>query len=426
MNILVVNYRYFVSGGPERYMFGIIEQLERRGHKVVPFSIAYRENLETPYAKYFAAPIGGPEGAWYKNLKLTHREKLRLAMQVLYNTEAKEKIKRALREERIDLVYALQMVNRLYPSVVDGCHEAGVPVVHRLSDFQYLCANYKFFRDGRVCELCLKGAYYHGVVHRCMKGSLSVSGTRVLSMYFDRLRGTRHRIAAFVAPSRIVIEKMIAGGFDPAKMHHIPTFVDASDKAPDYNPGGYFLYAGAIDPFKGVRVLLEAFATMRGGGSTRLVIAGYSLGDEEERLKAEVQQRAIAGVEFPGFQQGEALAKLYRGARCVVMPTLWYENMPNVVLEAMAYGKPVIGSDLGGVAEVIKDGKDGLLFKPGDAASLRDRLEETAADDGLVRRMGMAAREKVVSEYAPDNHCDRLLAVFDEVARSAAGMRSAS
>jgi glycosyltransferase involved in cell wall biosynthesis len=318
------------------------------------------------------------------------------------------------------------MVNRLYPSVVDGCHEAGVPVVHRLSDFQYLCANYKFFRDGRVCELCLKGAYYHGVVHRCMKGSLSVSGTRVLSMYFDRLRGTRHRIAAFVAPSRIVIEKMIAGGFDPAKMHHIPTFVDASDKAPDYNPGGYFLYAGAIDPFKGVRVLLEAFATMRGGGSTRLVIAGYSLGDEEERLKAEVQRRAIAGVEFPGFQQGEALAKLYRGARCVVMPTLWYENMPNVVLEAMAYGKPVIGSDLGGVAEVIKDGKDGLLFKPGDAASLRDRLEETAADDGLVRRMGMAAREKVVSEYAPDNHCDRLLAVFDEVARSAAGMRSAS
>lgn len=417
MNILVLNYRYFVSGGPERYMFGIMDMLERRGHRVVPFSIAYRENIASDYAKYFADPVGGAEGAWFKNLQLGPLQKLKLAGQVLYNSEAKEKIGRVVREERIDIAYALQIVNRLYPSVVDGCVENGVPVVHRLSDFQYLCANYKFFRDGRVCEKCLHGAYYHGAVHRCMKGSLAVSGTRVLSMYLDRLRGTRRRISAFVAPSRVVLDKMVEGGFPAAKMHHIPTFVSAADKEPAFAPGDYILYAGAIDPFKGVRVLLDAYEAMRHRGNVRLVIAGYSLGDEEDFLKAEVARRGIPNVEFPGFQHGEDLVALYRNARCVVMPTLWYENMPNVVLETMAYGKPVVGSDLGGVAEVIEDGVDGLLFEPGSARALSEQLDRLATDDDFVRSLGTAARAKVERDYAPEGHCDRLLSLFDAVLR---------
>lgn len=415
MNILVLNYRYFVSGGPERYMFGIMNMLERRGHKAIPFSIAYRENIESEFSKYFAAPVGGAEGAWFKNLKLGPIQKLKLAAQVLYNSEAKEKVRRVIREQRIDLAYALQIVNRLYPSVVDGCVESGVPVVHRLSDFQYLCANYKFFRDGHVCEKCLHGAYYHGLVHRCMKGSLAVSGTRVASMYLDRMRGTRNRIAAFVAPSKVVLDKMIAGGFPASKMNHIPTFVDATDKEPAFEPGDYILYAGAIDPFKGVRVLVDAFEAMRHRDKLKLVIAGYSLGDEENYLKQEVSRRRIPNVKFPGFQQGDDLVRLYSGARCVVMPTLWYENMPNVVLETMAYGKPVVGSNLGGVAEVISHGVDGLLFEPGSAPELAEKLDRLAVDDDFVRSLGMAARSKVEREYSPEGHCDRLLSLFDSV-----------
>jgi len=220
---------------------------------------------------------------------------------------------------------------------------------------------------------------------------------------------------AFVTPSKILRDKMIKNGFPAEKFHHIPTFVDSKSKEPGYTLGNYILYVGAIDPFKGVRELLEAFREMKKSRPLKLVIAGYSLGDEEDRLKAEVEKRNIQGVEFPGFKSGEDLAQLYRGALCVVMPSLWYENMPNVVLEAMAYSKPVIGSDLGGVSEMINDGCDGLLFEVGNVEALRTKLELLAEDEDLGRQLGIAARNKIEVQYAPSRHYERLMMVFEHV-----------
>lgn len=415
MNICIINYRYFVSGGPERYMFSIMEKLEEAGHRVVPFSFAYRDSVQTKYAEYFADPPGGPDAAWFKDLKLSPAQKVGMLTQVIYNRDAKAKLKRLLREQEIDLVYGLQIVNTLYPSVVDACVEMGVPIIHRLSDFQYLCANYKFFRDGHICEDCLHGAYYHGVQHTCLKGSLAVSGARVFTMYLDRVRGTRHKIDAFVSPSKIVHDKMIEGGFPRAKMHHIPTFVDVSDKEPVYRAGSYVLYAGAIDPFKGVRELLEAWAMLGDTRDIRLVYAGYSLGDEVDVLQQRIAAEGIADVEFTGFKSGAELTQLYQSALCVVMPTLWYENIPNTVLEAMAYGKPVVGSDLGGVAEIIEHGESGLLSAAGDVAGLSANLRRLIDGREAAERLGRNARRRVESTFSPERHCERLFALMEAV-----------
>ncbi len=414
MNILIMNYRYFVSGGPERYLFGITEQLETKGHTVIPFSFAYSQSKETPYAEYFATPPGGTEGVFFKDLKNSPVQKLKVLGKSIYNFEAKRKVKQLIRDQDIDLVYALQIVNVLYPSVIDACREMGVPVVYRLSDFQFVCPSYKFFRDGRICEDCINGQYYHGFVHKCLKNSYAVSGARVFAMYLDRLRRTRRNVEAFVTPSTILREKMIEGGFPADKLHHIPTFVDVSAREPVYDPGNYILYAGAIDPFKGVWELLDAFAGMKNKQSLRLVMAGYSLGDEQDRLEEEIERRSIANVEFPGFKSDEELAQLYRGARCVAMPTLWYENMPNVVLEAMAYGKPVVGSNHGGVTDMIDDGETGLLFEPGNVNALRDKLEILTQDDDFCRTLGVAARKKVESRFSPARHCATLCALFEQ------------
>jgi len=415
MKILVLNYRYFLSGGPERYMFGIEKLLEERGHKVIPFAINYARNRETPYSRYFASAPVAPGHVFFKDAGLSFVQKLKLMGKATYNFEAKHKVKEAIREQGVDLGYAIQIVNLLYPSVIDACYEMGVPVVCRLSDYQMVCPSYKLFRDGKICEDCIHGRYYRGFLHRCLKGSFAVSGARVFAMYLHRARRTRKKVAAYVTPSKILREKMIEGGFDPAKLFHVPTFADSPAIQPEFALGDYVLYVGRIEPNKGVRVLIEAFSLLDGARPTRLVVAGYSVWDEEEKLRAEVEKRGLRNVEFVGWKNGEELAQLYRSARFVVAPTLWYENLPNVVLEAMCYGKPVVGSDLGGVTEVIDDGRDGLLFEPGNSEELRSKMEQLIDDDSLVRKLGMAARKKMETEFSPEQHCSRLLAIFDRV-----------
>jgi glycosyltransferase involved in cell wall biosynthesis len=164
-----------------------------------------------------------------------------------------------------------------------------------------------------------------------------------------------------------------------------------------------------------VRALIEAFSSLATDKRVPLLIAGYSLWDEEDKLKEKVAREGIDDVHFVGWKDGEELAELYRCARFVVMPTLWYENIPNVILEAMAYGKPVIGSDLGGVSEIIEDGKEGLLFEAGNTEALKSKMERLAADDSLVTDLGAAARDKIREHFTAEKHYGRLIEVFEAV-----------
>lgn len=413
MNILLINYRYFLSGGPERYMFGVEKLLQDAGHKVVPFSFGYAQNKPTPYSKHFARPPMGSDSVLYKEARLSPLTKLKVLGKSLYNFEAARKLRKVIEEENIDVAYVLQAVNTLYPAIVDVCNDMNIPVVYRLSDFQFVCANYKLFRDNKICEDCVGGSYYRGLIHRCLKGSLAVSAARVASMYLDRLRGTRDKVELYVTPSRIVRDKMIEGGFEPWRVMHLSSFIDTREMAPRFEPGDYVLYAGAIEPFKGVRTLIEAFAKLP--KHARLVIAGYSLGDEEALLKEEVARRNLTNITFQGFQAGDAYAELVRHARFVVAPTLWYENIPNAVLEAMAYGKPVVGSDLGGVAEIITHESDGLIVPPGDVDALADAMLSLIDDPARIEMLGKAARHKMDTVYAPKQHLDKLEAIFQIV-----------
>jgi glycosyltransferase involved in cell wall biosynthesis len=415
MKIVLLNYRFFVSGGPERYLFNVMDLLEAHGHQVIPFSFAYSNSRPTAYADDFADPPGGPEAAWYKDLKQDWRTNLRMFGKLIYNFDAKRRLKNLLKREKVDLVYALQMVNTLYPSVVDACVEEGVPLVHRLSDFQYLCGNYKFYRDGKICEDCQTGGYYHCVVHRCMKDSLAVSGLRVLTMYLNRWRGAHKKIAAFITPSRILRQKMLEGGFPDELLHHVPTFTPGVHDE-ETGPGDLFLYAGAIEPCKGVFELVEAYAALAPHQQLPLVFAGYSLGDTESRLREKVVQLGLGDrVEWLGFQSEKELSTLYQRARAVLVPTLWYENMPNVVLEAMAHGRAVIGTRLGGVAEMVEHEETGLLTEPGNVNELCRSLARLADDPETASRFGRGGRLRCQETFGPEAHYARLSGIFDQV-----------
>ncbi|HEU5439179.1 MAG TPA: glycosyltransferase family 4 protein [Ktedonobacterales bacterium] len=427
MKILICNNRYFPSSGPERYLFAMTALLERHGHTVVPFAADYAQTLDTPYRRYFVPPPVDGESIYFKQYKdrLTLRKRLDLTARAAYSPMVRRAAERVIREERIELVYLLNTVNVLSPSVVDAAHALGVPVVMRLSDFNLLCPAYAFLRDGHVCQECL-GGYHHALRHRCLQGSLAVTGARVLAMSIHRALGIYHRVGAFIAPSRYMAEQ-VETHFAPARgrVHHIPSFVDQTlldaladlptptTGAPGASGRPYILFFGRVSPDKGVETLLRAYAGLE--REVDLVIAGDSGDGYRQRMEALAAELGTAGtVRFVGFVSGAPLAELIAGALCVTAPSLWHDNAPMTVYESLAHGKAVVGSNLGGIAEQLEGGC-GLTVPPGDPDALRAALLRLVEEPELRAELERAARSKALNDYAPERHYERVMAVFDTV-----------
>lgn len=415
MKILLVNHRYFVSGGPERYMFSLIELLQSKGLKVIPFSINYSKNKQTEYSKYFISPPVDKDYVYFSDLKLNFYKKLILFGKTIYNFEAKRKIKEVIKKEGIDIVYTLQIVNFLYPSIIDGCKEMDIPVVVRLSDFQLLCPAYTFFRDGEICENC-KSGYYWAIKNRCLKNSYSVSFARVFAMYIHKILRTQEKLNSFVTPSKFLRDKMIEFGMDESKIVWIPTYIDLNSYMPTYEFENYILYVGNILKYKGLEYLIKAFGKIKNG--IKLWIVGISSDGDDERLKRYVEDEGIKGVEFLGFKTGGELKRLYQNSMFVVVPSICYENMPLVILESMAYGKPIIASNIGSIPELIDHGENGLLFEPKNSDDLRKKIQYFLNNPGKIIEMGKKARQKAEERYVSELHYEKLMGVFQKVSGS--------
>ncbi len=416
MRLIICNKYYFETGGPERYLFGLTDLLERAGHEVIPFSVRASRNHPSAYAKYFVSPPV-PDDAY--DFRLTQHRislggKVRMARSAVYSREAYAKLRQLIRDMEPDLVYALNYSTYLSPSIIDAAHDEHVPIVVRLSDYSMICANNNFFRDDRVCTECLDHGKYRGILHRCNGGSLSASLARVGAMYAHDARHIYQRVNAFVAPSRFLQAKIAASGIPPARIHHIPTFVDVSRFQPrpaHEPPGDYMLYFGRIAPEKGLSVLLEAYALL-GPSAPALWLMGRAEATEEAKLRALCAKLHLTNVRFLGPKSGDEMLGIIQHARFAIVPSVCYDNTPNAVYEAFACGLPVVASKIGGLPEQVTDGREGLLFAPHDAADCAQQLQRLLDGPAFAATLGANALQTVHREYSGDAHLRHLLEVF--------------
>lgn len=401
MKIIIVNRNYFVTGGPEKYMFTLMENMPQ--HRFIPFCVAFRQNRETPYGDYFVAPPAGQNGVYFSEFRLSPFQKMGYAIDSIYNRQAKRKLEQLIRDTRPDLALFLNAVY-FSDSIIDACRRHNVPVICRLSDFHRVCANYTLYRDGKTCEECIIRGLHRAIVNRCggYQRSRAAACVKVAGMWLSRLRRVFDHVDYFVAPSNFMRRKMIEGGFDPEKIVHVPTMAEPVPAAP-VPQDGEFLFVGRISPEKGLDILLAALRQMK-SKAARLLIAGDDSGDYAERLKARIPDPLRSRVEFLGFMTRERVGALYARAFCVVVPSISQENQPNTLLEAMAHGRPAVVSDLGSLREMVTHGETGLLFRAGDARDLAVKLDALLDDPERAREMGRRGREYVAGAHALPMH----------------------
>src|SRR5450759_426728 len=204
VKICLVNYRYFASGGPERYMFAVKRLLEARGHEVIPFSVRYRRNEPSPWERYFVPPISGDDEIVFRQHSWSVSSVRRALERAFYSREVYDALSHELREARPDVAYVLHYMRKLSPSVLTALHDHGVPVVVRFSDFAMVCPQAHMVREDRVCELCVGRRPWPSVRYRCVQGSFGASAVNALAMEYARRKGFFDLVDAFVAPSEIM------------------------------------------------------------------------------------------------------------------------------------------------------------------------------------------------------------------------------
>lgn len=391
-------------------MLALQTLLEAYGHEVGVFSTEHEGNWPAPPHSAF---VPAPDYAELNRNK-TLRGAWLAARRSIWAGDVAKALRGLLAEWKPDVAHLQNIHAYLTPSVLPELKRAGVPVVQTLHDYKWLCPDSAMLRGGRPCAVCAGKAFWHCAAGRCKKGSAAASLLSAIEGYVHRLRRASSMVDAWIAPSGFVKRMFEVCGADGGKIRAIPNpYMPCGRDAMATRDGGYGLYVGSLAPIKGVGVLLEALKDVPGH---ELHVVGGGSEEDVAALKARAAVLGVAGrVRFCGPLHGEALWREQTGARYGVIPSVWYEVLGYTAMEMLAVGKPVIGSDIGGIPELVRDGETGLLFPPGDAAALAERMRLLAGDEALAARLGAAGKALVEKECSPEGYYERVADVYREV-----------
>ena len=395
MRVLHVNKFLYRRGGAEGYLFDVAHLQRRAGDEVEFFGMAHAENDPgLTYAGLFPSQVDlepAPPGL---------RGRVEAAGRMIWSTSARAGLARTLADFKPDVVHLHNVYHQLSPSVVAACKSAGVPVVMTLHDYKLACPSYQMLDHGRPCDACVTGGPLQAARRACKDGSRAASTLLAAESWLHRRFGAWDGVGAFLAPSRFLAGVLTRAGVYPDRLHVLRHPVDVDHLAVKERPGGGVVYGGRLSAEKGIDTLIEATAALPDG--VPVDIAGD--GPQRAALEELAERVAPGRVRFHGRLPREELHDLVRSAAVVAVPSRWYENQPLAVLEAFGCGVPVVGTDLGGLPELIDPGVDGMVVGAGDAAALGDALRRTLADPQRAWEMGRRGRAKVSRDFAPEAH----------------------
>lgn len=410
MRILLVNKFHYRKGGAETYYLTVGSELERMGHEVAYFSMRHPDNLPCEWDKYFVTQRE------YNNVR-NPLKAARDGMALIYSPEAKRNFQALCEEFRPDVVHLNNVHRQITLSILDAPYlrENKVPVFYTAHDYVTVCPGYLMLDgDGRVCDACLEdGRYRHCIEGRCVKGSRAKSALAAMEASFNRAHKSNRRIDKVIAPSRFMRSKLVEGGWPEGKVVFLQNFADdaildraanaGADVTDRENP--YLLFFGRLSAEKGVDTLLRAFdaALPSLPQNMRLVVVGD--GPDAADFKALASSLGCASrIEFAGYQTGGALQAYVERASLAIASSRWRENMPYSIVEALAAGTPVIGTNIGGIPELVDEGKTGFICEPGGVQSMADAISRGA--NAFLDRSAYSMLQRNCRSYVMEN-CSR-------------------
>lgn len=383
MRVLIAHNHYQQGGGEDESFAAEVGALRDHGHEVQTYAV--------------------------HNDSIKGMNKVGVALRTLWNRKSYDEVRSLIRRDRPQVVHFQNTFPLISPSAYYAARDEGVPVVQALRNYRLLCPGALFFRDGKVCEDCLhKTVPLPGVMHGCYRGSRVGTATVAAMLTVHRgLRTWERLVDVYVCLTEFARSKFIEGGFAPEKLVVKPNFVHP-DPGPGAGAGNFAVFLGRLSAEKGVGTLMKAWEAH--GLSARIGLKIIGSGPLEEQV-AQWAGRT-AGVEYVGRKPAREAYDIVGDASLLVLPSEWYETFGRVAVEAFAKGTPVVASNLGAMAELVDDGRTGLLFNPGDPADLAAKVQQMIADPAALRAMRAEVRREYESKYTARQNVQRLIEIY--------------
>ncbi|MFS2806385.1 glycosyltransferase family 4 protein [Parabacteroides distasonis] len=401
MKILQINKYFYRKGGAETVFFNTIKLLEEQGHTVIPFSLQHKKNEPSKYAHYF---VNYPELSDSSPInRLIHTPSF------FYNREAARKLEHLIRLEKPDIAHIHLMFNSLSVSILPVLRKYNIPTVMSVHDYRLVCPAYTFTDgNGNFCERCKDKRYYHCIANRCSKKNLINSVMLCMDSYLRSL---------FFPPIQYISKFIFVSKFSMNKHIQVePAFREKTTYLYNFTPpveekkkikGNYLFFFGRISEEKGILTLLQAISKLP---HAKLKLAGT--GPLFDNLKAQCPPNA----EFLGFKHGKELQSLIHGASFVIVPSECYENNPMTIIESYTIGTPTIGSDLGGIPELINEGDTGFTFKPKSIESLQSVISKALEiSEERYEKMVENCRQFAKANFSESEHYKKLMCIYQSI-----------
>lgn len=335
--------------------------------------------------------------------------RIQQAISAPWSLPEQRRLRQALDAVSPDVVHVHNLFPLLTASVPAAALQRRLPVVWTVHNRRALCIAGTHLRDGQPCHDCRPGWRVAGIRHRCYRDSLSASV--LVTGATATFRGIVRRRITAIAVSQDVQNWLIEAARIPAERVVVKyNGVRGPDPASPPGPAEQsrvFLFAGKLDPHKGVHLMLDAWARA-GLPDAELRIVGDGPCADDVRAAAERDPR----ITFVGQVTGDAMAGHYADARVVIVPSICAEAFPRVGAEALAHGRPVISTGLGGTREAVGDGAGWMTGV--DPASMAAAIVE-AGDDSIIARCAATGRERHRRLFSPEATTRTLLDIYTNV-----------
>ncbi len=399
MNILVVNWTWYPSGGDWTYVEHVSKLYRDHGHQVIPFSMNDERNYPSKYSNYFIENID------YKKInKRSLSAGIKVVSKSIYSAEAQKKLEKLLSAIKVDFVHINVIHHYITPAILKTLKQRNIPIIWTLHEYTPICPESTFISHGNICEKCNGGAFFNCITHRCKKGSILASTVAALENYVHRALNYYAYVDYYICPSKFLYHKFKDFNFFPDKLvqlYHGYDYqeIEKANAKKVLNAEKYIVFTGRLEKIKGAHTVLEA---MKLCPDVQLKIVGS--GTQEAYLKAYRHKHNLTNVTFLGKLNKEQTLETIGNAQFSICASEWYEVLGFTIVEAMALGKPVIGSNIGAIPEMVIDGQTGYLFEPGNSVQLAERIALLMSNTQMIAEMGEKASSHISRLINDDNH----------------------
>lgn len=398
MKILFINKFLHANGGSETYIFKLGDYLKKQGHDVQYFGMEHENRL-----------VGNDIGAYTSNMDFhsgSAFSKLTYPIKTIYSKEARKKLRLVLDDFCPDVCHLNNFNYQLTPSIIleivkwRKSNNKKCKIIYTAHDYQLVCPNHscRDFNKEINCERCLGGHYLNCFKNKCIHGSALRSAIGTAEAVIWNRVGVYEHIDKIICCSHFMKEKLDSNKLLATKTVALHNFID-NEKFETAKKKDYVLYFGRFSQEKGIKTLIEVAKKLP---DIKFVFAGT--GPLEEEIEN------VPNIKNVGFCVGDELKNLIAEARFTVYPSEWYENCPFSVMESQMYLTPVLAADIGGIPELVNNGKTGELFESGNTEQLQSKLSRLCSDSQTIEAYSKNCLEVKFDNI--DEYCKKLMQIY--------------